>query len=103
MALGQKTGGRKKGTPNRATAAHRAEIAASGLTPLEHMLQVMRDENEPAERRMWAAEKAAPFIHPRKSAVSVSGHTTRTHEECLAELARDPQDEGMPNAKSNGA
>ena len=98
MALGQKTGGRKKGTPNRATAAQRAEIAASGLTPLDYMLAVMRDETEPAERRMWAAAKAAPYVHPRMSAVAVTGHLTRSHEDCLAELERHPRDEETPNA-----
>ena len=42
MAKGRKTGGRKKGTPNKITAAREANIAASGLTPLDFMLGVMR-------------------------------------------------------------
>jgi hypothetical protein len=36
-------GGRTKGTPNRASAAKAAEIAASGLTPLDYMVGVMRE------------------------------------------------------------
>jgi hypothetical protein len=44
MAIGKKTGGRKKGAPNKATAAKAAAIEASGLTPLDYMLSVMRDE-----------------------------------------------------------
>lgn len=46
MAIGRKTGGRQKGTPNKATSAAsiNAEIAASGELPLEYMLRVMRDE-----------------------------------------------------------
>jgi hypothetical protein len=45
---GKKTGGRQKGTPNKATsaAAIRAEIAASGELPLDYMLRVMRDETQ---------------------------------------------------------
>ncbi len=38
MALGKKTSGRKKGTPNKLTAKRQAEIAESGLTPLDYML-----------------------------------------------------------------
>ena len=37
--------GRKRGTPNRATAARQEEVAASGITPLDYMLKVLRDEN----------------------------------------------------------
>lgn len=42
MAYGRKTGGRRKGTPNKTTTAREAEIAASGATPLEVMLSNMR-------------------------------------------------------------
>jgi hypothetical protein len=42
MAYGRKTGGRRKGTPNKTTIAREAEIAASGATPLEVMLANMR-------------------------------------------------------------
>jgi hypothetical protein len=34
--------GRKRGTPNKATAVRQAEVAASGITPLEVMLDNMR-------------------------------------------------------------
>jgi hypothetical protein len=34
--------GRKRGTPNKATAARQAAVAASGITPLEVMLDNMR-------------------------------------------------------------
>jgi hypothetical protein len=42
MATGKKTGGRGKGTPNKATAERQAAIAASGKTPLEIMLENTR-------------------------------------------------------------
>jgi hypothetical protein len=29
------------------------------------MLNILRDPKEPSARRDWAAEKAAPYIHPR--------------------------------------
>lgn len=67
MARGIKTGGRQKGTPNKATAAKAAEIAASGETPLDYMIRVMRDEAVDPDRRDRMATAAAPFIHPKLS------------------------------------
>lgn len=73
MAEGKKTGGRVKGVPNRATAAKVAEIAASGLTPLEYMLSVMRDDFADVSRRDDMAKAVAPYIHPKLSAVEHGG------------------------------
>lgn len=64
---GTRIGGRQKGTPNKATAAKQAEIAASGLTPLEFMLNVMRDESAEQPIRLDAAKAAAPYVHPKLS------------------------------------
>ena len=66
-----KTGGRKEGTPNKATAAREAEIKASGATPLDFMLGVMRDDSKTVEMRLEAAAKAAPYVHPRLSSVAL--------------------------------
>jgi hypothetical protein len=68
-----KTGGRKRGSPNRATAAKAAEIAKSGLTPLDYMLSVMRDRDEDPSRRLDAAKAAAPYVHPKLAQVTVGG------------------------------
>src|SRR5204863_7788144 len=38
---GERRGGRKHGTPNRASTARQAEVAASGITPLDYMLAVL--------------------------------------------------------------
>jgi hypothetical protein len=65
-----KTGGRQKGTPNRATAARAAEIAASGLTPLQFMLQVLRDTKRTHAERYKAAVDAAPYVHPKFASVA---------------------------------
>jgi hypothetical protein len=48
MAKGKKTGGRKKGTPNHITAERKAkliEAQMAGLTPLDYMLGILRDED----------------------------------------------------------
>lgn len=76
MAKGIKTGGRVKGVKNKRTsaAAKKAEkIAASGLTPLEYMLQVLRDKNQDDPIRMDAAKAAAPYIHPKLAQVVHKG------------------------------
>ena len=66
MKGGKRPGaGRKKGIPNRASAAREAAIAASGLTPLEYMLTTMRDESKPLALRLDMAKAAAPYVHPR--------------------------------------
>lgn len=72
----------------------RAAIAAApssqtdaALMPLDYMLQVLRDpEASPAERK-WAAEKAAPYLHPRLQTIEHSGATLQSHEDALEELA----------------
>lgn len=82
-----KTGGRTTGTPNRRTTQKAAEIAASGLTPLDYFLSVMRDETRDTDTRLEAAKLAAPFVHPRLSAIDATVNCFgRTFEEALAEL-----------------
>lgn len=68
-----KTGGRKKGTPNKATAKKAAEIAKSGMTPLDYMLQVMRDTGQAQDIRLDAAKSAAPYVHPKLAAIEHTG------------------------------
>jgi len=66
MAKGKKTGGgSRKGVPNKATAAKEAAIAASGLTPLDFFLSLLRDPEQPLQVRLSAANSAAPYVHPR--------------------------------------
>jgi len=73
MAIGRKTGGRTKGTPNRATARRESEIAQSGITPLQYMLKVMRDEEADKERRDDMAKAAAPYVHPKLASMQHTG------------------------------
>lgn len=97
----RKGSGRKKGATTKKTREIADKLAEDGgQTPLEYMLEVLRtdatklkerfesgdiDETQYAilfkqltERRDWAAQQAAPFIHPRLSAVQadvkLTGH-----------------------------
>ncbi len=78
--------GRKAGLPNKKTAQRTAEIEASGLTPLDYMLAILRDETLSTEDRFEAAKAAAPYVHPKLAAVEHSGGLHMTHEDALAEL-----------------
>lgn len=73
MALGKKTGGRQKGTPNKATARREREIAKGGDTPLDYMLKVMRNPRADASRRDDMARAAAPYVHPKLSTMQHTG------------------------------
>lgn len=70
--------GRAKGVPNKKTAERVAEIEASGLTPLDFMLNAMRDEDKDFATRLDAAKAAAPYVHARLS--TVEAKTENTHE-----------------------
>lgn len=88
MARGGKRegAGRPKGSVNKATAERQAEVAASGLTPLDYMLALMRDEAADEAKRLDAAKAAAPYVHPRLAAVEHSGELTHHHEAWLEQL-----------------
>jgi hypothetical protein len=65
--------GRKPGVPNRRTAEKAAAIEASGLTPLDFMLSVLRNEDNTTEDRMDAAKAAAPYVHAKLASVEHKG------------------------------
>ena len=64
--------GRRKGIPNKASRAKEDAIAQSGLTPLEYLLSVMRDEESTKGERVDAAKAAAPYIHPKLMSTELS-------------------------------
>ncbi len=68
-------GGRKRGSKNKTTIA-REHAAKEGpnksLTPLQHMLKLMRDPKQPQAVRMEMAKAAAPYMHSRLQSTTVS-------------------------------
>lgn len=86
MATGTKTGGRVKGTPNRVTAEREAKIAAAGLTPLDYMLTILRDEAKPEAERFEAAKAAAPYCHAKlaNSVIDLGSNTIDRLAEIIA-------------------
>jgi hypothetical protein len=65
--------GRPPGAATKRTREIADKAASEGLTPLEYMLQILRDEGKPEAARFEAAKAAAPFVHPRLSNVEASG------------------------------
>lgn len=105
MAAGKKTGGRKAGVPNKATAAKVAEVEASGLTPLDYMLGVMRDPAIAADRRDDMAKAAAPYVHPKLAAIEHTGkdggpiqHAHQLSDDDLAAIAAGRSPRTAPKA-----
>lgn len=68
-----RSAGRPKGAKNKVTARREAEIAASGLTPLQYMLSVMRDPKNTQEQRLDAARAVAPYVHPKLASMVLQG------------------------------
>ena len=66
---GERRGGRQKGTPNKKTLLHNAALSAAAadpnLSPLDYLLNVMRDQTLPLETRIAAAREALPFFHSK--------------------------------------
>jgi hypothetical protein len=72
MARGRKTGGRQKGTRNRATEEARVAAEATGILPLDYMLATMRDPAVDHKRRDAMAMAAAPYLHPKLSTIDAN-------------------------------
>lgn len=83
---GVRIGGRQKGTRNKKTEKVIAEIAATGETPLEYMLRVMRDRSVDHERRDRMAAQVAPYVHARLN--SIEAKITHRDEMTENELRR---------------
>lgn len=92
MARGGKREG--AGRPSGAVTTRSREVAEQaskeGLTPLDYMLSILRDVEADTKDRMWAAEKAAPYVHAKLASVEHSGSldvTTQTKEQRDAAVA----------------
>ena len=85
---GIKTGGRRKGTPNKTKVAERKAIAKSGLMPRDYMLKLMRDSKLPLETRLRACTSRSA-VPPR----SIS-------DSRVDRPGRQPDTERVPRSRS---
>src|SRR3954452_24522520 len=66
-----KTGGRTKGGVDKIK--REAILAAQGITPLDYMLGIVRNEQEEKTVRLDAAKAAAPHVHARLQNTTLAG------------------------------
>lgn len=64
--------GRKVGSATKKTREIAEKAVAEGITPLEFMLNRMRDDGAPMEDRMDMAKAAAPYIHAKLSSIEAN-------------------------------
>ena len=74
-----KTGGRKAGTRNKRTAELIKAVEAAGITPLDYLLSVLRDEEKPENIRLQAARDAAPYVHQKLQSIEMESNVTTNH------------------------
>lgn len=61
--------GRKPGRATELNEAARVQALEGGISPLDYMLTILRDELQGQEARMDAAKAAAPYVHAKLSTV----------------------------------
>jgi hypothetical protein len=86
----RKTGGRKRGTPNKRTAERQAAIEvikASGTSPMAFFADLLGNEQAPLELRFQAAKELAPFVHPKLASIEARTGGP-SHEQRLEELQK---------------
>lgn len=88
--------GRKKGSKTKLTEEALAR-AGEGITPLEYMLNMLRDEALDPLQRFEAAKAAAPYVHPRLAQTEATvTHKKEADELTDAELAAYLASAGSP-------
>ena len=88
--------GRKAGTPNKATAVHRAMIERLKLDctdPLSFCTSLLRDPSAPLAEKKWAVAQMFPYAHPRLNSME-SRQGGMTHEARIEMLRRMLEDDG---------
>lgn len=88
MARGGKRpgAGRPKGAISKMAQEAREKASEQGITPLDYMLHLLRDEELDADTRFEAAKAAAPYLHPKLSSVEMNANVSVSHEDALEQL-----------------
>ncbi len=67
-----KTGGRKKGTPNRATLMLNEKLDAMSCDPLLELAKIAMNEKNPIEIRVRCFSEIAAYVYPKRKPVDMS-------------------------------
>jgi hypothetical protein len=89
--LGQpKTGGRKKGTPNRATLILKEKINATGCDPLTELAKIAMNHRYAVEVRVRCLCELASYLYPKRKPVDVPNEQ-RTVVKMITTLDSSPE------------
>jgi hypothetical protein len=69
-----KTGGRAKGTPNRATLTLKEKLETIGCDPLLELAKIGMNEKESIEIRVRCLIEIAPYMYPKRKPVDMSSN-----------------------------
>jgi len=89
MAKGTKTGGRKKGTPNKATADVRSAIASLAQNMAGEVEDWIREIEDPA-KRVDAFSKLIEYHIPKLSRAEVTGENGKPIEVSIVRYTSPP-------------
>jgi hypothetical protein len=88
----KKLGGRKAGTPNKATQSLMDKCEAKGLDVFEALIDVAQDGAKNFEWRFAALKELAQYLYPKRKAIEVSTPSAVEQEaERFAALSQDEQ------------
>ncbi|HYZ41807.1 MAG TPA: hypothetical protein VE687_14460 [Stellaceae bacterium] len=109
MARGFKTGGRQKGTPNKATLWKRARAQEGlrladerGVTPLDIMLSFMRGEGKYTREEYRAARDAAPLRHQVLAPMRLPPGAIAAQQAAIRRPPQPPNTKPIPASKHRG-
>jgi hypothetical protein len=78
-----------------------AHVRAGGITPLDYMLQVMRDEGLEPAKRLDAAKAAAPYVHPRLASLAVGNQDDKPFEQVIRWALTEAEGQPDPSRGSS--
>lgn len=94
MATGKKTGGRQKGTPNRATKTILQMVEDSGVNPFQVLLNLCNSADE--VMAMKAASEVCQYVYPKRKSLehSVDPRTAEAVEQ-ISQMNKQEQIETL--------
>lgn len=99
MALGKKTGGRTRGTPNRRTNDIQSLLERLGCDPIEGMARIAMDPQNSIEVRARMYAELAGYIAPKRKALQVDGGDAKRVIFNIGIAPRQPlSDQNAPDA-----
>lgn len=87
--------GRKKGSVNKVTKAHREaleQMKVDCTDPMSFYISVLRNPDAPFAEKKFAASELFPYSHPKLSSIEARSGG-KTHEDRLRELQRMAADD----------